>query len=589
MDFRILGPLEVLDGERQLDLGGMKQRALLALLLLNANRVVSSKRLIEDIWGERPPETAASMLRNYVSRLRKELDGAGSIETRAPGYVLHVEPRYVDLDVFQQLYDEGQRALIKGEPRSAARAFQQALALWRGPALSDLVGTEFAEAESMRLEELRRAALAARIDADLALGRDGDLIAEPDRRVRQHPHDETFRRQLMLALYRAGRQSDALGAYRDARRRLVTDLGIEPGPELRELEAAILRQDRVLRPGQVAPPTRGHGGPRRPSRRALVVAGGGAVAAALGIALPLMLTLGGGRSSVGVRANSVAAIDANGRVIADVPLGAQPLALAAGRSGVWIGTADGTAERIDPASRRVTRTIGLGLAPTDLALGKAIVWVASQGYLHRVLRVTLSDGEVRSISLPVSMPPVGRAGHVVASGGLALVADGDHSLFRVGTFDARRLADVANGFGIPGGDVAVGAGSVWVSDPHGSAVSRVDPRTGRVIASISLGSATEGHTAPIAFGEGSVWVALGAERMLFQIDPRSNAVVRTFPVGPAPSDTAVGGGSVWVADGAGGPLTRVNVAAGHASTVVLGLPTVAVAATSKQAWVAVSS
>jgi DNA-binding SARP family transcriptional activator/streptogramin lyase len=588
MEFRILGPVEVLDVGRQLDLGGAKQRALLALLLLNANRVVSTQRLIEDVWGEQPPETASAMLRNYVSRLRKELNHEASIETRAPGYVLRVDPGCVDLEVFQRLYDEGRRASTHGDARRAAEAFRKALALWRGPALADLAGTVVSDMEGPRLEELRRAALAARIEADLGLGRDGDLIAELERLVREEPHDETFCRQLMLALYRAGRRSDALAAYRDARRRLVVDLGIEPGPELHELEAAILKHDPSLAPRRagVAGVSRQRAASPRLSRRTLLAGVAALTAAALAAALSLVLVSGG--SANRVRPSSIAILDASGRVVADVGLQGRPTEVAAGPSGVWASTADETVERVDPASHRVTGTIGLGLTPTDIAVGRGALWIASEGYLHRVLRVTPGDGDVQSISLPVPSPAVGRAASVIAAGDGALVADGDRSLFRVGILDAKRIGEVANGFGIPGGGVAVGAASIWVSDPHGSLVSRVDPRSGSVIASIPLGSASQGHQAPIAFGGGAVWVALAAERTLFQIDPASNAVVRTFRTGPAPSDIAVGGRAVWVTDASGAPLTRIDLGTETATTIQLGQPTVGVAVANGRAWVAIA-
>src|SRR5262249_42314190 len=203
------------------------------VLLASARRGAPHRRAPQGGWGGPPPETASAMLRNYVSRLRKELNGAAGIHTRPPGYVLHVDPGCVDLDLFQRLYEEGRRALTERDPPRAVLVLRQALDLWRGPALADLAGTEIGAVESARLEQLRRAALVARIDAELALGRDGDLIAELEGLVRDEPHDEAFRRQLMLALYRAGRQSDALAAYRDAHRQLTTDLGIEPGPELR--------------------------------------------------------------------------------------------------------------------------------------------------------------------------------------------------------------------------------------------------------------------------------------------------------------------------------------------------------------------
>jgi DNA-binding SARP family transcriptional activator/streptogramin lyase len=589
VEFRILGPLEVLDDRRELDLGGVNQRALLAVLLVNANRVVSNRRLIQEVWGEHPPETASAMVRNYVSRLRKELNGAAGIHTRPPGYVLHVDPGCVDLDLFQRLYDEGRQALTEPDPQRAVLVLRKALDLWRGPALADLAGTEIGMVEGARLEQLRRGALVARIEAELALGRDGDLIAELEGLVRDEPHDEAFRRQLMLALYRAGRQSDALAAYRDAHRQLSTDLGIEPGPELRELEASILRHDPSLAPelprSRKARTVRRRLG--RPSRTK-TLAGVAVLGAVLAATLPVALS-SRGSASTEIRARSVVAMDQTGRVVADAPLHAKPLGLTGGASGVWVSTSDQTVERVDPRSHRITRTIGLGLVPTDLAVLRGVLWITSQGYLHRVLRITASDGDVRSIPLSVSLPPVGRLGHVAPSGKGAVVVDGDHSLFRVGAIDAMRVGDVPSGYGGPSGDVAIGAGSIWVSDPHSSAVSRVDPRSGRIVASIPLGSPNESTgAAPIVVGEGSVWVALANERTLFQIHPDSNAVVRTYRLGPRPSSIAVGRRTVWVTDAAGAPLTRIDVVTGRVQAIELRRPAVGVVVVNGLVWIAVS-
>jgi DNA-binding SARP family transcriptional activator/streptogramin lyase len=589
MEFRILGPLEAVNHGRLLDLGGTKQRSLLAVLLLNANHVVPSEQLIEAIWGHDPPPTAPSMLRNYVSRLRRELNGSSGIETRPPGYVLRVELGSIDADVFQRLYDAGQRARREGRFREATQAFQNALDLWRGPALADLAGTEVGEEERARFEDLRLAAVAARIDADLALGRDGDLIAEVEGLVRQHPHNETFRRQLMLALYRAGRQSDALAAYRDARRRLVTDLGLEPGRDLRDLEAAILRHDPALEPDRVSSGERSRRRLARPTRKAVAFAGAATAAIALGTVLAITLGAASGGSAVQVRANSVAALDDSGRVVADIPLGAPPTALVAGPDGVWVATQNQTARRIDPVSRRITRTIGLGLVPTDLAISRQALWVASQGYLHRVLRVALNDGDIRSIPLPVSMSHAGRAGHVATLGDVALAADGDHSLFRVRELAAKRIADVPNGFGGPAGHVAVGSGGIWVSDPHEGLVSRVDPRSGTVLASVSLAPLSETSAAPLAVSHGTVWVALGARRTLFEIDQQTTTVARTFVVGPGPSGVAVGEDAIWASDATGAPVIRIDLISGRTKRIPVGLPTTGVAAAHQLVWVAVSN
>ena len=231
MEFRILGPLEVVADGRALDVGGPKQRAVLAMLLIEANRVVSSDRLIDALWDEKPPEQALKTLQVHVSQLRKVL-GKDVLQTQAPGYVLRVEPDQLDVGRLQRLREQGK--------------LHEALALWRGPPLAEFTYQRFAQSEIERLEELRLVCLEERIERDLEEGRDAELVGELEVLVRQHPLRERLREQLMLALYRSGRQAEALEAYQAARRTLVEELGIEPSRALQALEKAILNQDPSL-------------------------------------------------------------------------------------------------------------------------------------------------------------------------------------------------------------------------------------------------------------------------------------------------------------------------------------------------------
>ena len=229
MRFGILGPFEVIDDHgRVVALGGPKQRAVLAILLLHAGEVVSSERLIDELWGERAPASAAKTLQVYVSKLRKAL-GDGVLVTRGGGYVLQSDRGEVDVDRFQALLVAGRRALQTGDPRGAGESLREALGLWRGPPLSDFAYEPFAQGEIARLEEARVAALEDRIDAELALGEDAGLIGELEALVREHPLRERLCGQLMLALYRSGRQAEALDAYQRAREQLTGELGLEPG------------------------------------------------------------------------------------------------------------------------------------------------------------------------------------------------------------------------------------------------------------------------------------------------------------------------------------------------------------------------
>ena len=238
LDFRILGPLEVASDGNALPIAAQKQRALLALLLLHAGEVLSIDRLVDGLWGESPPKTATTSLQNTVSQLRKVV-GPDVLVTRAPGYVLRIEPDALDLARFESLVARAQQL----ETKERAEVLRDALTLWRGDPLAELAFEPFAGAELPRLVELRLAALEERIEADLELGRHGAVVSELEGLVRQHPLRERFREELMLALYRSGRQADALRAYHDARRELVGQLGIEPSPALQQLHASILQQD----------------------------------------------------------------------------------------------------------------------------------------------------------------------------------------------------------------------------------------------------------------------------------------------------------------------------------------------------------
>ena len=242
MDYRILGPLEAFDGERAISLGGARQRAVLALLVLHGNETLTSDVIVDELWGEEAPPTAVKVLQNCVSALRKELP-AETIRTVAGAYSLTLGPEELDRDRFERLLAEGRAALAAGDQADAAEQLRAALALWRGAPLSDFAYEAFANEEIARLDELHVGAQEDLIEAELALGHHDELVPELESLVTRYPLRERLRWQLMLALYRAGRQAEALEAYRAARRTLLAELGIEPGPALHELERAILAQD----------------------------------------------------------------------------------------------------------------------------------------------------------------------------------------------------------------------------------------------------------------------------------------------------------------------------------------------------------
>ena len=273
MEIRLLGPLEAVDAGAPLALGGTKQRALLAALTLAGGRVVSAARLVDDLWGMNPPDTAPKMVQIHVSALRKVLP-ADVLVTRAPGYAVDLPRDAVDAFRAEDALRAGRDTLAAGDAHGASEALAGALALWRGPALEEF-GEPFAEGEARRLAELRLALTEERLAADLALGRHADAIREIEALVAAEPLRERLRELQMVALYRSGRQAEALAAYQDAFRALNEELGIEPSARLRELERAVLRQDPSLDArrragrgaGPLTPPGRGAHRTRRRARR----------------------------------------------------------------------------------------------------------------------------------------------------------------------------------------------------------------------------------------------------------------------------------------------------------------------------------
>ena len=266
-----LGRLEVWDGDDAVALGGPKPRALLALLLLHANEVVSTDRLIDELWRDDPPENAAAALQVNLSRVRKALPG-DVVATRPPGYMLRVEPHALDLDRFERLVEAGRTLLERGAPGAASDRLRSALSLWRGPPLSDFTYASFAQAAIARLEEVRLLALELRIEADLARGRHDDLIGELNALIVEHPLRERLRRQLMVALYRAGRQVEALGVYKDARKRSSTSSRSNPARRSGSSSARSSARTRrstsrsPCRPALVKPPSGRSWSPSQTSR-----------------------------------------------------------------------------------------------------------------------------------------------------------------------------------------------------------------------------------------------------------------------------------------------------------------------------------
>ena len=593
MEFRILGQVEVRDGERVLALHGSTERALLAYLLLHANEVVASDRLIDELWGAEPPTTVSTALHVYVSRLRKLLGANGSeLLTSKPGYVLRVDPDQVDLLRFERLVEEGRRSHMQGDPTTAARVLREALSLWRGPALTELSAAEWAQAEIARLEELRVAAIEDRVDADLDLGRHTEVVGELQSLVAKHPLRERLRAQLILALYRCGRHGDALQAYAEARRVFAEELGLEPSASLRRLEQAVLAQDPSLELKGVGP---GKPPRRRNGRAALGVT---AVTVAAAVAVAVLLNRQGGSSAAAAVAalpNSVAAIDTtSNRVVADVAVGGQPAGIAVGAGAVWVGDFDdATVVRIDPAAARVVRSIGVGIKPFTVAADGGTVWAASPRRLVRISSTYNSPSSAARLrqNVPgfnqnawgfdtVAVVAAGPAGVWVAYGVSAVseIDPRNGAVRRTVALDAP-VVGLAIGkdtvWAMTGGSVrlvaidgssasvtdsmplhaeayqyevgrevwhgvAVTDASVWV--PAADGVRRIDPLTGSTIANIHTGAGAMG----VAAGDGAVWDSNYLAHTVSRIDPKSNAVVATVRLAGYPSGLAISHGRVWV-------------------------------------------
>ena len=556
MEFRILGPLEVRDNGRVLELGGAKQRAVLALLLLHANEVVSLDRLIDGIWGERPPHTAAAAVHGSVSRLRKVLEPNGApyqvIRTQSPGYVFGAGPEVVDRYRFERLAAEGKAALDEGDAARSADLLREALALWRGPALADIAFTIADRTELDRLDEEWISAVEERIDADLVLGRHALLVPELEALVARHPLRERLRGQLMVALYGAGRQADALETYRDASRLLDEELGIAPGPALRELERRILLQDPEL--GTPRPPARAR---LRSTRARLAFAFAGLTLCLIGV-LALVATRSDETAAVDrVRPNGVGAIDpASNKLVQSTPVGEYPIHLLVDDGSVWVANAgDHTVSRIESRTGQVTSTKGLTGAPMALNVSRGTVWIAMShdGQPTSILRLTGRPNEtaahvVELASGPQLLYPVLTRG---ASGLWAsLRAEPDTFVLSPGgTID--RLDVLPSGCTPVGSGIA--AGTVWIGCDDGRIV-RVDEATRRRVATTRVGTLLS-H---LAVGAGAVWAADAVEDVVWRVDARTGRATRTIPAGNCPSGIAIGFGSVWVAGRDSGTVSRID-------------------------------
>ena len=509
MRFQLLGPVQASDGGRSLDLGPRKQRALLALLLLE-DRPVSLARAVDELWAD-PPATAPKMVQMYVSGLRRAL-GADSIRTTRAGYELDANGADVDVRRFRSLRETAER-----EPALAASVLREALELWQGEPLSDLVGEPFADRERARLEDERLDAEEDRMEAELDLGNRGDIV-ELQALVARHPYRERLRRLLILALYRAGRQAEALDAYQDAVRVLRDDLGLEPSRDLRDLELAILRQDPSLDALHAEAPAQ----VRRPRRRRLAAAA--LAAAALGIAVGAVLA-SRGSTDMQITANHAAALDPEtGKVTNVVPVGLEPTAITSVGDRVYVASGQDNAVLVfDAVTGRRIRSIPVGGTVTALSGAGRSLW-AVEFYNREILRIPIDGaGEAAPLPLPSGSPLFGAVEHPVAitasPAGAWIGTDGGRVFFARAGGELRRVAQLD----LPIRALAYAPPFLWIAAPRVRSVVGYADQPGEVV----------------------------------RLDLRTKAT-QSVPVGIDPSALAIANNGVWAATQADGKVTRVD-------------------------------
>lgn len=577
MEFEILGPLVVRRDGSEVPIGAAKQRMLLTVLLLRRGEVVATETLVDELWSGRPPPTAVKAVQTYVSQLRKAL-GEDVVETQPAGYVVRLAAGTLDAERFEALLAQARRLLTEGDASAARELLEQALALWRGPPLAEFRYDDFARDEIGRLEKLRLVALEQRLEIDLALGRHLEAVPELEGLVARYPLRESLRELLMLGLYRAGRQADALAVYQDARRTLAGELGLEPGEPLRQLESAILRHDPSL---DMAAPATTRAAVNRRRSSALAVFAVVAVATALALGF-VVLHHGHGRPSLSiVDANAVGAVDvSNGHIVGAAPLDAAPNALAAGQDSIWAtkSGADSVA-RIDPSADAVEQTIGVGRGPSAVAVGGGFVWVAN-GFSGTVSQIDpRANGGTEVARIGVGNGPSGIA---YGLGGVWVANATDRTIVRI---------DPATGLpgkAIPvedGADaIAVGDGAVWVVGETAGVLSRVDPATRAVTHVTDVGTEPDA----VAAGPDAVWVANGGDGTVSRIDPATGDVKALVTVGDGPSGLAVApGDAVWVTNALAGTLSRIDPTTDQPKTIAVGGLPQAVAIAAGTAFVAV--
>jgi ABC-type transport system substrate-binding protein/DNA-binding SARP family transcriptional activator/streptogramin lyase len=565
--FEMLGAIRATLNGSAVNLGGPQQRAVLALLLIDPDSPVPVAHIADALWGERPPPGSATTIQTYVFHLREALEpdrprGAPAqvIVSDRGGYRLNTRNAAVDAREFEDLARSGVACVRNGAHEQALRELDAALGLWRGHVLADVVELDAVDPVAARLNELRLAANEARIDALLALGRHSLVVGELDELIAANPLRERLHAQQMLALYRCGRQADALAAYRHLRQVLDDEIGVEPSPPLRELHQAILTHDRSLTDGVMveAIPAGARGGvsPNAPAvkrhlaRRRVLIASVATVIVAAGTGVAVVATHGQRSSLSALPPNSVGVIHTDGSLHDAVVVGQSPTAITFAAGSLWVANGGtNTVMRIDPRAHIVVREVEVGTDPVAIAATGSDVWVvnASDGTVDRI-----NTNVNRVVGKPIK---VGNQPGAIAAGpnGVWVANTGDDTVQRIDPDSSKADPAIAVGGG-PDGVLAADADSVWVANGLDATVSQLDVRTGTVRAPIHVGTGPAGLT----FMDGAVWVTNSLEQSVSRIDAVLGTVDTIRDVGDGPTATAGDGRFLWVAASHSATVARIE-------------------------------
>jgi ABC-type transport system substrate-binding protein/DNA-binding SARP family transcriptional activator len=574
--FGVLGPLRVTRAGVPLSLGGRQQRAVLARLLLADGAGLTVDQLADALWGNDVPAGAAGTIQTYVFHLRRVIEpdrGRGTpgqvVITDQGRYRLAIGPDALDSAAFERRVDAGERLLAGGAPAEAASEFDQALALWRGDVLADLADYEFVAPVATRLADRRKAAVEAKIDAELALGRHASVLSQLNELVAEDPLNERLQGQRIVSLYRSGRPSDALAAYDQLRQLLADELGVDPSPPLQQLHQQVLAHDPALawyalspREAEVAAepdaeaPERGASTPpprrRRPRlrRRWLVTGVVLLVVAAVGIVTAIVVSQNPKHTLAALPPNSVGILDNNGALHDAVPVGQNPDALAYGFGSLWVANSgENTVQRVNPKTAEVIQTFPVGANPDAIAFSAHDVWVANG-----------ADGTVTEIDpeaiKAVDTLHVGALPAAVAVGpGVVWVANsGDDDLSRI-DIESGHIGTVQAGDGPDG--LLVDGDSLWVANGADGTVSHLDATTGDPLSSSVRADA---GASGLLLADGALWVANQAAQNVTRIDPKSEPprTTATIPVGDGPHALVAAHGAVWASNEYGGAVSRID-------------------------------